>query len=248
MARGGLGLPGARAPLTMTASGGGAGSDDGTVRGPGRVSGPSGPADMPGWTGGVPDGWNAPPAVRRGGVPSWGWALIMLGVLVAFAAGVAALGRGGPDVGRIISVTGTPTPAASPARTPDGWDVTEVDLDAYAAGLVDATNAARRTDGLDPLDPSTCARDGAAARAAELVGEDTLEHAPLGPVLDACAGPSVAAENLSRAAAEPPAVVDAWLGSPGHRANVLDPTLDELGVTCVVDGDQVLCSAVFLGP
>jgi uncharacterized protein YkwD len=85
-------------------------------------------------------------------------------------------------------------------------------------------------------------------RAADLVGEDALEHAPLGPVLAACAGPTVAAENLSRAAAEPPAVVDAWLGSPGHRANVLDPTLDELGVACVADGDQVLCSAVFLGP
>ncbi|WP_258724165.1 CAP domain-containing protein [Cellulomonas sp. NS3] len=202
---------------------------------------------MPGWTGGVPDGWRTPP-VRRGGVPSWGWVLITLGVLVAFAAGVAALGRGGPDVGRIISVTGTPTPVPSPARTPDGWDVTEVDLDAYAAGLVDATNAARRTEGLDPLAASDCARAGAQTRATALVGQEDLEHAPLGPVLDACAGPTVAAENLSRAAAEPPAVVDAWLGSPGHRANVLDPTLDELGVACTVDGDQVLCSAVFLGP
>jgi uncharacterized protein YkwD len=174
--------------------------------------------------------------------------LIMLGVLVAFAAGVAALGRGGPDVGRLISVTGTPTAASSPARTPDGWDVTEVDLGAYAAGLVDATNAARRTEGIDPLAASDCARAGALTRAADLVGQEELEHAPLNPVLDACAGPTVAAENLSRAAAEPPAVVDAWLGSPGHRANVLDPTLDGLGVACVVDGDQVLCSAVFLGP
>lgn len=232
----------------MAAAGGGAGPDDGTVRGPGGAPGPAGPPDMPGWTGGVPDGWHTPPVVRRGAVPSWGWVLIVLGVLVGFAAVVATLGRGGSDVGRIISVTGTPTPVPSPARTPDGWDVTEVDLPAYAAGLVDATNAARRADGLDALDPSTCARDGAALRAADLVGQEALEHAPLGPVLDACAGPTVAAENLSRAAAQPPAVVDAWLGSPGHRANVLDPTLDELGVACVVDGDQVLCSAVFLGP
>ncbi|MGW6132168.1 CAP domain-containing protein [Cellulomonas sp. NPDC055163] len=239
----------------MTASGGGAGSGDGTVRRPGdgaergsgEGSGQAGSPDLPGWTGGVPDGWHSPPAVRRG-LPSWGWALIALGVLMAFAAGVAALGRGGPDVGRIISVTGTPTPVPTPARTPDGWDVTEVDLAAYAVGLVDATNAARAADGLDPLAASGCARDGAATRAAALVGQDALAHAPLGPVLAACAGPTVAAENLSRAAAEPPAVVDAWLGSPGHRANVLDPTLDELGVACVADGDQVLCSAVFLGP
>ncbi|MBB2924148.1 CAP domain-containing protein [Cellulomonas cellasea] len=232
----------------MTAARGGGGADDGTGRGSG--SGPRfGPVDPPGWTGGVPDAWfDSPPTVRRRAVPPWAWALLMLGVLVGFAAGVAALGRGGPDVGRLISVTGTPTPAASPATTPDGWDVTEVDLAAYAAGLVAATNDARRSDGLDALAPSDCAREGAAARAADLVGQEDLAHAPLDPVLAACAGPTVAAENLSRAAAEPPAVVDAWLGSPGHRANVLDPTLDELGVACVADGDQVLCSAVFLGP
>ena len=70
----------------------------------------------------------------------------------------------------------------------------------------------------------------------------------LTPVIEACGLSGPAAENLSRAAADPQAVVDAWLASPGHRANLLDPTLTEVGVSCVLDADRMLCSQVFLGP
>lgn len=179
-----------------------------------------------------------------GPAPRWAWVLVVLGVVLGAAALVLALrGPWGPtDAGP--GVIGT----VAPATTPAGWDVTGVDLVAYADGLLAATNAARTAEGVEPLTVSGCARDGAAARAADLVGDATLEHAPLDPVLTSCAPASAAAENLSRAAAEPPAVVDAWLASTGHRANVLDPTLEELGVACVRDEDQVLCSAVFLGP
>jgi len=44
------------------------------------------------------------------------------------------------------------------------------------------------------------------------------------------------------------AVIDAWMHSPGHRSNLLDPTLTEIGVGCVRDGRSMLCSQVFLGP
>ena len=56
-----------------------------------------------------------------------------------------------------------------------------------------------------------------------------------------------AAENLSRAAADPDAVVTAWMGSPGHRANLLDPQLNAMGVGCVPDAEAMLCSQIFLG-
>jgi uncharacterized protein YkwD len=193
-------------------------------------------------------GGSAGSAVPAGRAPWWPWALLVLGLLLAVAAVVVAVVRPDAPEAGTEGVVGTVTSLPTPARTPEGWDVTQVDLAAYAQGLLDGTNDARRADGLDPLSASECAHRGAAARAGDLVGQEALEHAPLGPVLVACAPASTAAENLSRAAAEPPAVVEAWLGSPGHRANVLDPALDELGVACVADGDQVLCSAVFLGP
>lgn len=88
----------------------------------------------------------------------------------------------------------------------------------------------------------------AAIRVDVVVVDKPLEHAPLAPVITACAPLTTAAQNLSRAAAAQPAVVDAWLSSSGHRANLLHPALTQLGVGCVLDGGQMLCSQVFLGP
>ncbi|MBO3100647.1 CAP domain-containing protein [Cellulomonas fengjieae] len=47
--------------------------------------------------------------------------------------------------------------------------------------------------------------------------------------------------------ATPHDVVAAWLDSPGHRANLLDPALREVGVGCLLDGDQMVCAQAFLG-
>ena len=63
-----------------------------------------------------------------------------------------------------------------------------------------------------------------------------------------CKPATIAAENLSKAAASPAAVINAWMHSAGHRSNLLDPTLTQMGVGCVLDGTSMLCSQVFLGP
>ena len=120
--------------------------------------------------------------------------------------------------------------------------------DDYATALLAATNDARTAQGLVALDPSDCATGAAAQRAQDLVGAASLEHAPLDPVLDACGPATTAAENLSTASEDPAEVVAAWMSSPGHRANILDPALTEVGVACVPDGGRTLCAEVFLGP
>lgn len=122
------------------------------------------------------------------------------------------------------------------------------DPSSYAAALVAGTNSARQAEGLDPLVLSGCATAAAADRSAVLAGGATLTHAPLAGVIETCRPLTTAAENLSRASAPAQDVVDAWMESPGHRANVVDPALTELGVACVDDDDAMLCSAVFLGP
>jgi uncharacterized protein YkwD len=98
------------------------------------------------------------------------------------------------------------------------------------------------------LTASACAEGAAVPRAQALVGAAGLEHAPMDDVLARCAPSTTAAENLSRAAATPAEVVDAWLGSYGHRENLLSPTLTDVGVACVRDDAAMLCSQVFLGP
>lgn len=117
----------------------------------------------------------------------------------------------------------------------------------YASELVDRTNAVRAAESLPALAVSTCAATAAETRAQALVGSG-LEHAPLDGVTQGCDAGSVSGENLSRASAAPTDVVGAWLGSPGHRANLLDPTYTQVGVACVEDDGAMLCSQVFLGP
>jgi uncharacterized protein YkwD len=121
----------------------------------------------------------------------------------------------------------------------------------YAARLLAETQAVRDEEGVPRLESSDCATGAALSRASALVGFP-LEHAPLDDVVAACRPPGgTAAENLSRASAEPAAVVDAWMGSHGHRANLLDPTLTSVGVACVEDATEgagvLVCAQVFLG-
>lgn len=162
--------------------------------------------------------------------------MIAAGIVLAVVAVVVALH---PATG--------PTRQATDAATPS-WSPTDADPVAYAQALVVDTNVARATAGFPPLSLSECARAAAADRAQALTGGRELKHASLVPVMQACDPSGPAAENLSRAAAGPQAVVDAWLASPGHRANLLDPTLTRVGVACVLDTDRMLCSQVFLGP
>lgn len=127
------------------------------------------------------------------------------------------------------------------------FEAASPDPTTYATALTAATSSARQAAGPEPLAPSDCATAAAQDRAEALAGGAKLTHAPLAGVIETC-GVTTAAENLSRASAPASDVVDAWMESPGHRANILDPTLTEIGIACVEDGDAMLCSAVFLGP
>jgi uncharacterized protein YkwD len=155
----------------------------------------------------------------------------------------------------IGACTASPGPSESrpPAEvTTPPAEVATPGPDAYAEQIVTATNAARTAQGLPALAVSACARDAALDRAAALVGDAELTHADLGPVHDACAPPSgMTAENLSRTAAAPDVVVDAWLASPGHANNLLSPELTAIGVGCVPDDGYepgaLLCAQIFLG-
>lgn len=163
--------------------------------------------------------------------------MLALGI-VAVALGLALIGwavlphRGGTGAHATPSVTVV--------------DQTTVDPTTYANQLRAAADDARAANGLPRLMPADCAAPVALARATALVG-NPLVHAPLTPVRTACPSAAVTAENLSRAAAEPRDVVEAWMASPGHRANLLDPTLTAMVVACTHDGNQMLCSQLFTG-
>ena len=46
-----------------------------------------------------------------------------------------------------------------------------------------------------------------------------------------------AAENIAKGQATPQAVVNAWMNSSGHRANILNSTYNKIGVGYVANGN-----------
>jgi uncharacterized protein YkwD len=119
------------------------------------------------------------------------------------------------------------------------------DVDQYARQLVKQTNDARAAEGLPRLTWSHCAADAARQRAEALVGEE-LVHEPLGEVIERCRPGGRAAENLVDSDRNAAAVVDAWMSSPGHRNNIVDPSWNGLGVGCVESADGILCAQIFV--
>jgi putative cell wall-binding protein/uncharacterized protein YkwD len=63
----------------------------------------------------------------------------------------------------------------------------------------------------------------------------------------AAGGYRVGGENIARGYATPALVVEAWMNSPGHRANILDPDFTEIGVGYCVAGGQAHWAQLFLG-
>jgi len=113
-----------------------------------------------------------------------------------------------------------------------------------AQDVVTATNEQRAGAGLPPLGVSSCASEQVTERVAGLVAADAFEHAPLEPVFEAC-GVTGAAENLAKGYTTGTAVVDGWMDSEVHKANLF-AEWTEMGVSCQVrDDGQWLCGAVF---
>lgn len=138
-----------------------------------------------------------------------------------------------PDAAPTAAPVAPPEPEPSPEQT-------------MVDEIVTRTNAERATAGLGPLTVSACGTEQAVARTALLVAESRFEHDPLEPILSACAARAVG-ENLALGYPTAAAVVAGWMGSEGHRANILSPRYTEIGVGCTTGPRGALCAQVFLG-
>ncbi|MCL2423115.1 MAG: CAP domain-containing protein [Micrococcales bacterium] len=145
----------------------------------------------------------------------------------------------------ILDEPDTQEPTADPPAPPTGpapptSAQTQMEAEVYAA-----TNAERQKAGLPALSVSSCGVNQAKSRVARLVAENKFEHYDMEPVMKACnAG---VGENLSLGYPSGTAVVvDGWMNSPGHRANVLRPEFVSQGVSCQQQAGRWLCAAVYV--
>ncbi|MGW3146329.1 CAP domain-containing protein [Streptomyces sp. NPDC001177] len=110
------------------------------------------------------------------------------------------------------------------------------DLDRTRAEVVELTNAQRRRAGLPPLAVDPLLTAAAQAHSADMVAHDFYSHtAPGGsqPWDRAAAAGSARrtiGENIACGQRSPAEVVDGWMNSPGHRANILEPGFTHIGV------------------
>lgn len=109
--------------------------------------------------------------------------------------------------------------------------------------VVALVNAERTRHGLSPLRSDARLTTAAAQHSAQMAARGAMAHEGIGDGtpserLAAAGVPrGRSAENVAMGQQSPESVVDSWLRSPGHRANILDPKLTRIGVAVAVGAD-----------
>lgn len=120
--------------------------------------------------------------------------------------------------------------------------IIESDVIAYEKEVVRLVNEIRRERGLNEL-----TYDWELSRVARYKSEDMRRNGYFSHTSPTYGSPfqmmksfginyRSAAENIAKGYATPKAVVDGWMNSSGHRANILNPSFTHIGVGYVSDG------------
>ncbi len=119
----------------------------------------------------------------------------------------------------------------------------------YISEVIRLVNIERAKEGLSALTTNSTIQSAAQVRAQEIV--TSFSHTrPNGSscftALDqAGVSYSGAGENIAYGQPTPAAVVDAWMNSPGHRANIMNPSFTTIGVGCYKSGSTYYWSQFF---
>lgn len=114
---------------------------------------------------------------------------------------------------------------------------------AYETEVVRLVNDVRKANGLKPL-----LQDWQLSRVARYKSQDMRDLGYFSHTSPTYGSPfnmmksfgisyKTAGENIAKGYATPKAVVDAWMNSPGHRANILNPSYTHIGVGFVASGN-----------
>lgn len=115
--------------------------------------------------------------------------------------------------------------------------ISSVKVSAFGSSVIfDLTNQARVSNGLERLELNQELVQAAQAKAEAMVVEDYFEHtSPSGTtgwdyIDDTGYVYTFAGENLAASNEDDASVVEGWLNSPGHRANLLNQNFSEIGI------------------
>lgn len=123
-------------------------------------------------------------------------------------------------------------------------EISVIDLVKYADEVFRLTNIERYNNGLPEFLQNNTLRTVAVLRAQEIVGKYSHTRPDENEWFTAFSKYGItyqsAAENLCRWQNTPAEVVEAWMNSPKHRENILNPKLTNLGIGVVMDSNGKL--------
>ena len=137
----------------------------------------------------------------------------------------------------------TPAPTPTPTPPPASAEDTPGTLDAFEQQVLELTNAKRAEAGLPPLVFDAKLSAAADKHSKDMADNNYFSHTqPDGDSLgdrvrDEGYGYLRVGENIAAGYKTPEAVVEGWMNSSGHRANILNPYFKELGVGYYKDPD-----------
>ena len=146
---------------------------------------------------------------------------------LALAGGMLMLG---------VALMGLRFPEASPASAITNCATNEADLTAEEQAMLAGINAERAAVGAPALKASPSLNQAAAWKSADSSASgpgfshtDSLGRTPSMRVRD-CGYPSWVGENVAYGYPSAAATLAAWMGSPGHRANILNASYRVIGI------------------
>ena len=125
--------------------------------------------------------------------------------------------------------TRPPVTAATPEPPPP-------DYSGFERAVLDLVNIERANNGIGILQWGYALADSARAHSMDMVQRGFFNHicpdgiSPFDRMDEAGISWRIAAENIASGQRTPEAVMNSWMNSPGHRANILNPSLSYLGV------------------
>lgn len=99
----------------------------------------------------------------------------------------------------------------------------------YQSSAFRHTNDERTDRGRKALDQGACLQKFAVSQARLMAAKQQMFHQALAPVLNRC-GLTLAGENVGYGFDNGKAIVNAWMNSPSHRANILERGYRLMGI------------------
>ncbi|MCX6810490.1 MAG: CAP domain-containing protein [Candidatus Berkelbacteria bacterium] len=104
--------------------------------------------------------------------------------------------------------------------------------------IIKLVNVERSSNGLNPVKMNTELQNAAISKSEDMIYRNYFDHYAFGQtpwmfIIRAGYNYSVAGENLAKGFNTSEGIVSAWMNSPTHRANILNPDYQDIGIGVV---------------